>query len=95
MDNMTPVDFIYSTQPLLTLSDQDCLALTGWVEAADQAVQALDCPQYEKTILVKGNAMEAEQDLFYIATEPAFLYCLMTSNQELTGKKSLRDGSKP
>ncbi len=71
MDNMKPRDFIYSEQPLVTLSDDNHAVLSGLIEAAENAAIALRGSL--KPLLAEGEAREAEREAFYVATESKFL----------------------
>lgn len=71
MDNMKPRDFIHSVHPFLKLSENEALILSGMVEAADKVAVALRSSL--ATLLLKGEAREAEREVFFRETEPAFL----------------------
>lgn len=71
MDNMKPRDFTLSAQPVLDLTDDGWLCLAGLVEAAEAAGVALRGAL--EPVLAEGEAREAEREVFFTATEPAFL----------------------
>ena len=71
MDSMKPRDFSYSSQPLISLSEDRLLTLEGMISAAESA--AIMLRGALEHVLSKGEAREAEREAFYYATEPAFL----------------------
>ncbi|NVO23050.1 type I-E CRISPR-associated protein Cse1/CasA [Donghicola mangrovi] len=71
MDNMKPRDFIHSVHPFLKLSEEGALILSGMVEAADKVAVSLRSSL--ATLLSEGEAREAEREVFFRETEPAFL----------------------
>lgn len=70
MDNMKPLDFTLSVQPLVSLPAEASEMLAGLVLAAEQAALALRAAL--EPILAGGSAREAEREAFHTATETAF-----------------------
>lgn len=71
MDNMKPRDFIHSVHPFMKLSEKAAHTLAGMVEAADKVAVALRGSF--AALLSEGEAREAEREVFFRETEPAFL----------------------
>lgn len=70
MDNMKPLDFLFSRAPLIDLDDDAIERMEGLVEAADKLAAALGGAL---TVLVaKGEARDAAREEFYLRTQDAF-----------------------
>lgn len=70
MDNMKPLDFIWSEQPLIDLPEDRALCLVGLVTAADFYAQALRGAL--RPVLAEGSAREAVREAFYTETQGPF-----------------------
>ena len=70
MSNMKPLDFSYSTAPLLQLSPAAEERLSGLVLAAEQFALALR--QALRPVLSEGESREAVREEFFIRTHGAF-----------------------
>jgi len=70
MDNMKPLDFLFSRAPLIDLDDEAIERMEGLVEAANKLATALGGAL---TVLVaKGEARDAAREEFYLRTQDAF-----------------------
>ena len=69
MDNMKPLDFIWSEQPVFTLSEEAEFAAMDMVEAAEAAGFALKVCVAEGA---DGNRAEAARERFFSATQAPF-----------------------
>lgn len=74
MDNMKPRDFAHSVHPYLKLSETGAQMLAAMVESADKVAVAFRASL--APLLSEGEAREAEREVFYRETEPAFLNLL-------------------
>lgn len=70
MSNMKPLDYSFSTAPLIELTEAAALALPGLVEAADQFALALR--QALRPVLAEGEAREAVREEFFIRSQTDF-----------------------
>lgn len=70
MSNMKPMDYSYSTAPLIELTEAAALALPGLVEAADQFALALR--QALRPVLAEGESREAVREEFFIRSQTDF-----------------------
>ena len=70
MSNMKPLDYSFSTAPLIQLAEAAALALPGLVEAADQFALALR--QALRPVLAEGEAREAVREEFFIRSQTDF-----------------------
>ncbi len=76
MDNMKPLDFLWSEQPIFSLSDEAEAAAYAMVEAAELASFAIAASVKDgvgEEDLSKGTAASARQT-FFTLTEPLFLH---------------------
>lgn len=74
MSNMKPLDFSYSTAPLIELNAVAEHRLAGMVLAADQLALALR--QALRPVLLEGAAREAVREEFFVRTQTAFEWLL-------------------
>ena len=72
MSNMSPLDFIWSRQPIVP--DDLALEVEGLIEAAGIAVSALRRALTD--VLSEGEARDLEREKFYQVTETDLLQCL-------------------
>lgn len=70
MDNMKPLDFLFSRVPLVTLESEAAGRMAGLVKAADRFAAALRGAL--STARAEGEAREALQEDFYARTQSAF-----------------------
>lgn len=70
MSNMKPLDFSFSTAPLIHLSAQAAYLLAGLVQAADQFALALR--QALRPVLAESAAREAVREHFFTLTQLPF-----------------------
>ena len=70
MSNMTPVTFLNSVQPLITLPENRDLVLDQMIRAADRAGQTLRGAL--RPVLAQGTARDAVVEEFFVRTEPQF-----------------------
>ncbi len=70
MSNMKPLDYSFSTAPLIELTQAAALSLPGLVEAADQFALALR--QALRPVLAEGEAREAVREEFFIRSQADF-----------------------
>lgn len=70
MSNMKPLDYSFSTAPLIELTKAAALALPGLVEAADQFALALR--QALRPVLAEGEVREAVREEFFIRSQADF-----------------------
>lgn len=67
VDNMKPLDFVLSRQPLLDLPQAQLTAVQGMVEAAELLAGALRMAL--KPVLAEGSALEAQREEFFARTQ--------------------------
>ena len=72
MDNMKPIDFIWSEQPVFPLSDDADLEAGNMVEAAEQAGNALRTALKQAMSKKKGNKLGTSYDGHIASAEEAF-----------------------
>ncbi|MCY3879331.1 MAG: type I-E CRISPR-associated protein Cse1/CasA [Rhodobacteraceae bacterium] len=70
MSNMTPVTFLNSIQPLITLPKNHDIVLEQMIRAADRAGQMLRGAL--RPVLANGTGRDAVVEEFFIRTEPQF-----------------------
>ena len=73
MDNMKPLDFTHSSQPLLALTDEQAFTLTEFISAAE--IFAIALRGALQPVLGEGEAREAVREQFYAETQAAFEQC--------------------
>jgi CRISPR system Cascade subunit CasA len=74
MDNMKPLDFVFSSQPLLTLTDAQTDVVNAMVKAADLFSSALRSAL--QPVCSEGEAREVLRENFYITTQTEFDDCV-------------------
>lgn len=74
MSNMSPLDFVYSEQPLMAFDEEASDRAAGLVEAANLSAQALMRALTVALGLEKaeGTPVDPAREAFFMATEPAF-----------------------
>ena len=70
MDNMKPLDFTWSSPPLVRLEDDEVLLLRGLIEAAESFGMALRFAL--APVLAKGETREAVREQFFSETQVHF-----------------------
>lgn len=70
MSNMTPVTFLNSVQPLITLPRDRDIILNEMIRAADKAGSMLRMAL--KPVMDQGTARDAVVEEFFVRTEPQF-----------------------
>lgn len=92
MDNMKPLDFIYSRAPLINLSDELADRIEGLVNAAEGL--AISLRWAFTPMLAEGEAREVMREAFFVETQGAFearLTQSSTDNPDDAARGWLRD----